>query len=615
MQFLPRGLLSVVLLGAALFTAPGTADAAESRVLTLSDGTELRYGIHLPDSLDGPVPLIIGLHYGWGGGGRPPAYYGRGYLDQLAGPGLADTGAIIIAPDCPGRGWGDPVSDAAVMQLVAAIRAEFDIDADRIAVTGFSLGGMGTWSFAAQHPDLIAAAIPVAGHPGDFAAAWGTTPIYAIHGERDTVMPIAPTRAAIAELAARGVMTELAEVDLTHSETSRYQPALRRAGAWLEQVWSPAAYLYVWTGDPDADDSDFLAVIDAAPGSAGYGEILSTVAVGRSGGAHHSEHVMPEGDELVVNGFMGGQSWVINVADPLNPVVAATFEGAGPYTKPHSFERAPNGNILSTFQNMNGDTTLAGGLVELDPMGNFVRGSDAADSADPELHPYSLAINPEMDRVVTTTTDMHMAHTGRSVQIWSLSKLELLHTLPLPPGPLGNENEHPAEPRFLPDGSAIVNTFNCGLYHLTGIDGDKPAARFIGSVPRPLDGVPGMAECSLPVIHGNFWVQTSDPTHSMIVYDISDPTTPSIVDELVFGGDNMPHWLSLEPGGNRIVMTGAGADLDGMVVLLEIDPVTGQLRVIEGFGRDGDLGVSMRGGSWPHGNSGPAIPHGAVFSR
>ena len=397
-------------------------------------------------------------------------------------------------------------------------------------------------------------------------------------------------------------------------DSSPENAAADSAGSTSGAATSPS-YLYVWAGDPDETDSDFLAVIDAAPDSPRYGQILSTVAVGRSAGAHHSEHVMPEGDLLVVNGFRSGQSWVVNVADPLQPAVAATFEGAGPYTSPHSFERLPNGNILSTFQNTGGDTGTAGGLVELDPMGNFVRGSDAADTADPELHPYSLAVAPDLDRVLSTTTDMNMNHTGRSVQIWRLADLELLHTLVLPTGPLGNEHEHPAEPRFLPDGSAIVNTFNCGMYRVTGIDSDAPEVTFIGSIPREPDAVPGKAECSLPVLFEHYWVQTSDPSHSIVVFDITDPESPVAVDELVFAGDTMPHWLSLEPGGNRIALTGTGDALDGMVVILEINPATGALRIVEGFGPEGTIGVSMLGESWPHGETGPAIPHGAVFSR
>lgn len=375
------------------------------------------------------------------------------------------------------------------------------------------------------------------------------------------------------------------------------------------------SYLYVWAGDPDENDSDFLAVFDASPDSERYGELLSTTPVGRSAGAHHSEHMMPEGGHLVVNGFRSGQSWVIDVRDPRAPTVVATFEGAGPYTSPHSFDRTPEGNLLATFQYTGGDTSVSGGLVELDPMGKFVRGSDAADPVDPELRPYSLAIAPWLDRVITTSTDMSMQYEGSSVQVWSLGGLELLHTLPLPPGPLGTEHLHPAEPRFLPDGRAIVNTFNCGLYLLSELDGPEPVVRFIGSLERDANAEPGMSECSLPVLFQRFWVQTSDPDHAVVVFDIRDPERPVRVSELAFDGETYPHWLSLERGTNRIVLTGAGTQLDGRVVLLEIDPTTGGLRLIDDFGDEAGLGVSMQRESWPHGNTGPAIPHGAVFSR
>jgi len=221
----------------------GTTGTTEDRVLNLEDGTDLRYGLHVPASAgDGPVPLVIGLHYGWGGGGSPPPYYGRDYMNILALPGFAELDAIIIAPDCPGRGWADPRSDAAVMALVESIRAEFQIDPDRIVVTGFSLGGMGTWSFAARHPDLVSAAVPVAGRPTDeMVRGWGNIPVFAIHGDRDDVVPIGPTRDAIAKLSARGVVAELVELEgFTHFQTPSYARPLTAAVPWLERIWSSA---------------------------------------------------------------------------------------------------------------------------------------------------------------------------------------------------------------------------------------------------------------------------------------------------------------------------------------------------------------------------------------
>ena len=37
-----------------------------------------------------------------------------------------------------------------------------------------------------------------------------------------------------------------------------------------------ARYVYAWAGDADEKDSDFLAVIDADPGSKGYGTVVAT---------------------------------------------------------------------------------------------------------------------------------------------------------------------------------------------------------------------------------------------------------------------------------------------------------------------------------------------------
>jgi hypothetical protein len=53
---------------------------------------------------------------------------------------------------------------------------------------------------------------------------------------------------------------------------------------------------------------------------------------------------------------------------------------------------------------------------------------------------------------------MHGMTLGRSVQVWRLSDLVLLHTVLLPPGPRGNEHQHPAEVRLLGDGKSVTNT-------------------------------------------------------------------------------------------------------------------------------------------------------------
>ncbi len=165
-------------------------------------------------------------------------------------------------------------------------------------------------------------------------------------------------------------------------------------------------YLYVWAWDFDERDSDFLSVLDVDPASPSYGEVLSSIAVGVVGGAHHTEHVMGASDRLFVNAFAAGRTFVMDVSNPLAPRVASSFTTAGGYAFPHSFERTPSGTVLATFQAKANSRAEPGGLVELDALGNFIRGADAANPIDPELRPYSLTLLPRLDRVLTTSADM-----------------------------------------------------------------------------------------------------------------------------------------------------------------------------------------------------------------
>ncbi len=112
----------------------------------------------------------------------------------------------------------------------------------------------------------------------------------------------------------------------------------------------PSHYLYVWAGDGDGADSDFLAVIDVRPSSATYARVVATLPVGVTGGAHHTEHVMPRNGVLFANAFQSGLTFLIDMVNPETPRLAGYFAEAGEYDHPHSFERLPNGNVLATFQ-------------------------------------------------------------------------------------------------------------------------------------------------------------------------------------------------------------------------------------------------------------------------
>lgn len=386
-------------------------------------------------------------------------------------------------------------------------------------------------------------------------------------------------------------------------------------GAALLSVAMPAAaadYLFVWASDVGAMKADFLAVIDSDPSSPHYAEVVATVPTDVANArAHHVEHQMPDGGMLFANAFAAGKSFVFDLRDPLHPKVASSFEGAGEFMHPHSFARTPNGNVLATYQMRGHANAEPGALVLLSPLGKVLRISPAADpKAEPFIRPYSLAVVPALDRVVTSSADMHGKDTSHSVQIWRLSDLNLLHTIRLPSGPKGDEGEDPAEPRVLADGrTVVISTFPCGLFKLDGIEGATPSARFIHSFP---DG----GECALPVVSGRYWVATST-TLGLIALDMTNPASPREVSRLALPDGQGPHWISLAPDGERIVISGGKLAHPDRILIARIDPATGKLTLDQTFRDKGASGpgVTFDRASWPHGATGKAMPHGAVFSR
>lgn len=365
-------------------------------------------------------------------------------------------------------------------------------------------------------------------------------------------------------------------------------------------------YLYLWTAGADSTASDYLAVYDVRPGSGRYGALVTTVPVGSGGNRpHHTEHQLAADRQLFVNGFGSGQSWIFDLRDPGQPKIAGHFGDQAGFSHPHSFLRLASGNILSTFQMSHDASGMhPGGLVELTPGGQLLRSSAASGpGVNDGLRPYSGAIVPALDRIVTTSTDMDpaSAYGSDALQIWRLSDLTQLHLVTLPPGPLGDENQLTAEPRLLADGRTVmVSTFNCALYLLEGLDGERPSGKLVATFPRKSG-----THCAIPVVAGHYWIVTVPSYPAVVSLDISDPSHPREVSRLMLGDGDIPHWISLEPNTRRLVVTGYGA-LKNRVLLATFDSASGALALDARFRPAGAdrPGFQLTG-----------IPHGAVFSR
>ena len=232
-----------ILLGALQSSASAAEDVPVlgpglyTRTLERESGPSIGYAISVPPTYNRatPAPLVLALHFGVQGG--PSLNAGRDLLRILTGPALAELGAVMVAPDAlDGGPWDTPRNEEAVLWLLDAVMRSYSIDPRKVIVTGFSMGGAGTWHFAGKYPNRVAAAVPVAGRPSPTAANW-RVPVLAVHSRRDQVVPIGPTEKRIDELKRAGVRADLIALESpTHFQTSAHTEGLRQAVPWLREV-------------------------------------------------------------------------------------------------------------------------------------------------------------------------------------------------------------------------------------------------------------------------------------------------------------------------------------------------------------------------------------------
>jgi predicted peptidase len=113
---------------------------------------------------------------------------------------------IVVFPQKPDsrKQWEEYLTP--VMAMLDQTKKDYSIDKARVYLTGLSQGGHGTWTFAAQRPDVWAAIAPVCGYakPGEIAPKIKHLPVWAFHGDADSVVPAQQTRDMLAALRALG---------------------------------------------------------------------------------------------------------------------------------------------------------------------------------------------------------------------------------------------------------------------------------------------------------------------------------------------------------------------------------------------------------------------------
>lgn len=197
--------------------ATEVASRYEARSYTDEAGESLPYRLFRPRAYDprARYPLVVFLH-GSADRGRDNVKH-VSYdcvADFLTRPRVQETNpSFVLVPQASeGTHWGyyigSPVPADLVVGIIQQLETEFSIDPDRIYLTGFSMGAMGTFYLVGRYPGLFAAAAPMAGG-GDPAIARHITriPLWAFHGDRDNFVPVAgPIREGLAVYGTRNMI-------------------------------------------------------------------------------------------------------------------------------------------------------------------------------------------------------------------------------------------------------------------------------------------------------------------------------------------------------------------------------------------------------------------------
>lgn len=197
------------------------AAAPRGRVDLVHDvgGVAHPYTLVVPASYDParPIPVRVQLH---GGVGRPLAGRGRGgdQVDRL--PGTREE--ILVAPSAWNRSmWWQRSQADNVAALLDRLKRSYNVDENRVYMTGISDGATGAYFFALRDPTPFASFLPLNGHvmvlgnptvgaDGDiFPGNAVNRPFFVVNGGRDRLYPAARVRPYVEHLARLGAEVEL----------------------------------------------------------------------------------------------------------------------------------------------------------------------------------------------------------------------------------------------------------------------------------------------------------------------------------------------------------------------------------------------------------------------
>jgi predicted peptidase len=206
-----RALFAAVASALAL-VATGSARDTKTGFLTKEytdpDGSKIPYVVFVPHNYDGSkaYPVILFLH----GAGESKNRNGKQPVEQGIGNAIKKQektfGFITVIPQSQKGGWqAEKAEGKRAVAILDEVTKSYKTDPQRVYLTGLSMGGFGTWSLAAAHPDRWAAIAPICGGGrAEDAAKIKDIPTWVFHGDKDTAVKVEQSRVMVDALKKAG---------------------------------------------------------------------------------------------------------------------------------------------------------------------------------------------------------------------------------------------------------------------------------------------------------------------------------------------------------------------------------------------------------------------------
>jgi predicted peptidase len=118
------------------------------------------------------------------------------------------------------------------------LQKEYKIDSTKIVITGYSLGGEGTWYMIGKYPKIFCAGVVISGMAEEY---WVTNiknkPLYVIHSLKDEVFPFLEVQKIISIVQKQdSLLTFVPLTNLSHYDTQSFLGSLQDSAPWLIKV-------------------------------------------------------------------------------------------------------------------------------------------------------------------------------------------------------------------------------------------------------------------------------------------------------------------------------------------------------------------------------------------